>query len=1358
MSSAWVAPGVRLGNRVGLLHAVAGVGQVARPRLEAAVVLAGLVGVEAGHGRVAAQAAERHLLARQDARAPRAAVQVEGLAFDVLRRRQRLVRRLVRVARYDGLDVAGLEPDLARRHGGRGPVAVAALPDQVLQHHLENARGVLDPLADDRAQRELQELRESLALRFGAEEGVPVRVFEDVAEHGHQEARRVGAVRPAAQVVQDVRRRPNVVELGQREVEAAVRPARGPRRPQFHRVVRAERDGEARGEVDREEVAQGGAHVLVLGEVDLRPALGVDAEVGGVVLLPVAHPHAVLVLDRLGQLPGEPHARLPVQREEFDHLLAHGRPTVHEAVVVAGDEVGDDRHARAERPRAVAPEPAALDERPPGCEELAVLVLDQVEDVQHAVAQRVRVGEGPLDGARPQPAAPVPDRRAMEFQDVAGEHEVDLRAAAPFRHPRDAVKEQPERGGRDVAADPDLVDQLATSVPVADDVVARVLQMQVTDYDQHGVPPFWFPEAHASSRVEPSEERCFLHGHCKYEGALLGSIPEKEVDMGLAGDFDAIVIGSGFGGAVAITKLAAAGKKVLVLERGTWWRNPEGPGLRSDKVKSDKFKIQGKWQYWGRPNDSKGLVYVANSIYKEHNPILDLVNPFVRDNDIGPKKNTKGMYRLTRFSHDRGNVDVVSGSAVGGGSLFYSGVNLIPHAPVLDRIGLGHLGSADFRKAGQWMKEYRGQINKINTKVPAPHRKNDNPAPDDYQLAVIPESGDPHPPADEIRYETPNPLELETHDEYLLLDRARVLKRAMQRVLAEGGFRDGASQGEVEDNKFEPLPLSVLEYDTDADGESQKKNTFCLREGRCVLGCLPSARHTLYKTIQKRIEKGEQITVLPLARVSHIDRAGGGYTVHFESELDAATSATAEKVFVAGGCLGTSEIMLRSAKRHDQSNGAEGLPLSGMVGKGFSTNGDFFAFTHDMPRDRDTRFEVDEKDRIGNANPTVGPLNSSHFYVTFDKGTPQRVDVNVEDGGIPPTFARLVHGLLPHFSDWDKFVSFGKGLIRLLLNRDPFPAHDSPDPEDRDQVSYLTEHELLGNIFFYNVMGTGPGRAARHVLPAERRDRARPELRPAAGGLAGLPAPGGRPGATDVQDGRRGRQRQADGFAVLAVREARHRRASPRGLPDRRGPEQRRDGLLRPRVRRGRGGPHVRPGRAVRRRRGRDPGRAGREPDLHDRHPGRPHGRQRLGGVVADRSFRGFPGSPGSRPAASDMVRRMERYGPPGPPVVDERLFAVEPRIHRPMADRQSGDGSRAVLPPQQDPLERVEVAVRVDQVVPIEDQPLFRRAVENPERVPPIVFQELAEAMAEPAQFAPAGGDRGLVARRRRPGVAFLE
>ena len=52
--------------------------------------------------------------------------------------------------------------------------------------------------------------------------------------------------------------------------------------------------------------------------------------------------------------------------------------------------------------------------------------------------------------------------------------------------------------------------------------------------------------------------------------------------------FDAIVIGSGFGGAIAACRLAEAGYRVLVLERGRRWRPDEFPRKLGDPWRWDE--------------------------------------------------------------------------------------------------------------------------------------------------------------------------------------------------------------------------------------------------------------------------------------------------------------------------------------------------------------------------------------------------------------------------------------------------------------------------------------------------------------------------------------------------------------------------------------------------------------------------------------------------------------------------------------------------------------------------------------------------------------------------------------------------
>src|SRR6266403_1863068 len=72
----------------------------------------------------------------------------------------------------------------------------------------------------------------------------------------------------------------------------------------------------------------------------------------------------------------------------------------------------------------------------------------------------------------------------------------------------------------------------------------------------------------------------------------------------MALDFGVIVIGSGFGAAVAAIDQAGKGKTVFILERGVWWLTPE---LSAENPMNPFLKTQ-PVQYWPRRDHRRGLV------------------------------------------------------------------------------------------------------------------------------------------------------------------------------------------------------------------------------------------------------------------------------------------------------------------------------------------------------------------------------------------------------------------------------------------------------------------------------------------------------------------------------------------------------------------------------------------------------------------------------------------------------------------------------------------------------------------------------------------------------------------------------
>jgi len=221
---------------------------------------------------------------------------------------------------------------------------------------------------------------------------------------------------------------------------------------------------------------------------------------------------------------------------------------------------------------------------------------------------------------------------------------------------------------------------------------------------------------------------------------------------------------------------------------------------------------------------------------------------------------------------------------------------------------------------------------------------------------------------------------------------------------------------------------------------------FCERQGRCFLGCLPAARHTLNKTLLNQLPLAAQDKVLirPLANVESIEAiAGGGYTVHYTGlDDDTEYHPTAKTVILAAGCLGSTEILLRS---RDKSNGK--FVVSKTLGTKFSTNGDFSGFV-----------TVDQDKLQYPIYATRGPINTSH--VTFRDG---KLLVNVEDAGIPAMFASLVEKTLKMLEK-DKGQADVIDMLGLLWNSAQLP--DYRDPNDMQ-----TEAEMLMNTCWFNCMG-----------------------------------------------------------------------------------------------------------------------------------------------------------------------------------------------------------------------------------------------------------------------------------------------
>ncbi|MCF6280789.1 MAG: GMC family oxidoreductase [Candidatus Polarisedimenticolaceae bacterium] len=218
--------------------------------------------------------------------------------------------------------------------------------------------------------------------------------------------------------------------------------------------------------------------------------------------------------------------------------------------------------------------------------------------------------------------------------------------------------------------------------------------------------------------------------------------------------------------------------------------------------------------------------------------------------------------------------------------------------------------------------------------------------------------------------------------------------------------------------------------------QGQEQGT-CVHCANCDIGCQVKAKNTLDLNYLA-VAESHGAEIKPLHVVSHIEPTSAGYRVFYDQLVDGEKtpgSFTAQKVILAAGSLGSTELLLRSRDEHQT------LPhISRRLGLGWSANGDFVTpAIHQDGRD---------------VSPTQGPTISSSIDLLDGKFEGRRLFV--EDGGIPDVLGNYLEEKLknPLF----KFFATRKypliqAFAKNIRNRDPFKpvmvwfgqAQDVPD-------------------------------------------------------------------------------------------------------------------------------------------------------------------------------------------------------------------------------------------------------------------------------------------------------------------------
>ncbi len=262
--------------------------------------------------------------------------------------------------------------------------------------------------------------------------------------------------------------------------------------------------------------------------------------------------------------------------------------------------------------------------------------------------------------------------------------------------------------------------------------------------------------------------------------------------------YDYAVVGSGFGGSVAAMRLSEKGYRVLVLEEGSWYRDEDFP-----------------------PHNRNPFRYIWN-----------------------PRIFMRGYFKIHFFK----GLGILGGSGVGGGSLVYANVHLVPPEP--------------FFKGFPGDKDWHGEL------VPFYERAR-------FMLGTT-------------------PCSVETRADEVLKESARRLGVEETYHPVDVGVFFGEHDEKVPDPYFGGL------------GPDRVGCTLC---GNCMTGCSVGAKNSLLKNYLYFAQKyGAHIVAE--RRVVDIARNGGGYTLQTVNPLSLKRHRyKAREVVLAAGVVGTLRLL-----------------------------------------------------------------------------------------------------------------------------------------------------------------------------------------------------------------------------------------------------------------------------------------------------------------------------------------------------------------------------------------------------------------------------------------------------------------